>query len=279
MAYLRPSAILGAEELSRQALGVIGVHTSDDGRIQSILDGTVPIPSTPPSPPLSNATAPTAVPMVYEPCKLFYGTQMAYIFFRLHHILYTRLALARQLAQSESTNVKASHPLAYLDEASDDENDRNAIDPGTGTGVNSKLINRYGVYLGQLYAHLGGTIDSNKYEESCRSLLGNRAFVLYTLDKVIISIIKCLQAMANDDIVNKLIGLFVFHRSYTTANKREPTPEKGGPEPENKSGLAVEAAEKRGVDPEFYLNHVSAILSHTMEDVYRIQVSCVSLLL
>ena len=214
--------------------------------------------------------------MVYEPCKLFYGTQMAYIFFRLHHILYTRLALARQLAQSESTNVKASHPLAYLDEASDDENDRNAIDSGTGTGgVSGKLINRYGVYLGQLYAHVGGTIDSNKYEESCRSLLGNRAFILYTLDKVIISIIKCLQAMANDDIVNKLIGLFVFHRSYsiTGTNKNETKPENGVPEPENQAKLGLAADEKRGIDPEFYLNHVSAILSHTMEDVYRIQVS------
>jgi hypothetical protein len=35
---------------------------------------------------------------VADPSKLFYGTQMCYIFLRLHHALYVRLRIARQLA-------------------------------------------------------------------------------------------------------------------------------------------------------------------------------------
>jgi hypothetical protein len=85
-----------------------------------------------------------------------------------------------------------------------------------------------------------------RYEESCRQLLGNNAFVLYTLDKVIMQALKCLQAMANDENIQKLVGLFVYHRSL---------------------GLASGTGE----DPELYLNHVSQTLSHTMEDVYRFQ--------
>jgi hypothetical protein len=51
------------------------------------------------------------------------------------------------------------------------------------------------------------------------------------------------QAMANDENVTKLVGLFVYHHH---------------------SG--------RPVDPVVYRDHVACILSHTMEDVFRIQV-------
>lgn len=57
--------------------------------------------------------------------------------------------------------------------------------------------------------------------------------------------------MATDESINKLVGLFVYHRSRS---------EKTGP------GGPV------GVDPELYLAHVTQTLSNTMEDVYRIQV-------
>jgi hypothetical protein len=49
--------------------------------------------------------------------------------------------------------------------------------------------------------------------------------------------------MANDENVTKLVGLFVYHHH---------------------SG--------RPVDPVVYRDHVACILSHTMEDVFRIQV-------
>lgn len=54
-----------------------------------------------------------------------------------------------------------------------------------------------------------------------------------------------MKAMANDDSVNKLVGLFVYHRS--------------------RSGV-------EGVDAELYLNHVAHTLISTHEEVYRLQV-------
>jgi hypothetical protein len=53
--------------------------------------------------------------------------------------------------------------------------------------------------------------------------------------------------MANDENIQKLVGLFVYHRSL---------------------GLAT----GEGEDPELYLNHIIQTLSSTMEDVYRLQV-------
>lgn len=54
--------------------------------------------------------------------------------------------------------------------------------------------------------------------------------------------------MANDELSQKLVGLFVYHRSLSLAS------------------------DVRGEDPELYLNHVVHTLSNTMEDVYRLQV-------
>ena len=42
----------------------------------------------------------------------------------------------------------------------------------------------YQAFLGQLFALVDGSIDAARYEESCRLLLGNHAYVLFTLDKV-----------------------------------------------------------------------------------------------
>ncbi len=36
---------------------------------------------------------------VRDPSKLFYGTQLCYVFLRLHHTLFSRLRVAYQLAQ------------------------------------------------------------------------------------------------------------------------------------------------------------------------------------
>ena len=35
---------------------------------------------------------------VTDPCRLFFGTQMCYVFFRLHHALFSRIRIARNLA-------------------------------------------------------------------------------------------------------------------------------------------------------------------------------------
>ena len=84
---------------------------------------------------------------------------------------------------------------------------------GTKKHRNSGSKPPYQAFLGQLYALIEGAIDGNRYEDSCRQLLGNKSYTLFGLDKIIQQTLKCLQAMTNDESVNKLIGLFVYHKS------------------------------------------------------------------
>lgn len=104
--YLRHNSIIGAEELSplaRQAIGVTSVNNVD------VIHGGV-------------VTSSKSQLPVKEPCKLFFGTQMCYLFLRLHHIIFVRLCTARQLAKVENQRDRAAHPLSDLD-APDDVDD------------------------------------------------------------------------------------------------------------------------------------------------------------
>jgi paired amphipathic helix protein Sin3a len=166
---------------------------------------------------------------VQDPSKLFYGTQMCYIFMRLHHALYVRLRIARQLAAAAAQAARpGTHSALHTSAAAESDN--------------SKPV--YNYFLGQVMSMVEGTLDNARFEEFCRTLLGNKSYVLYTLDKLVAQAVKHLQAMANDENVTKLVGLFVYHHHNGSS-----------------------------VDPVVYRDHVACILSHTMEDVFRIQVS------
>ena len=173
--------------------------------------------------------------LVTDPSKIFFGTQMSYIFFRLHHTLYWRFVLARRLAnESIAANGSAEvHPMKQFDESEDEGESCKPVD-------DTKPV--YNCFLSQLYALMDGSIDNARFEDVCRQLLSNKCYFVYTLDKVIQQLLKCLQSMANDENVTKLVGIFMYHRSH----------------PE-------------GVDPVAYQQHVSSTLAHTLEDVYRIQ--------
>lgn len=199
---------------------------------------------------------------VKDPSKLFYGTQMCYIFLRLHHTLYIRLSMAHKLA------LEAAQHQAYLEESAAGSNNRQFTSNYNRTTLlqhmdapdtEAHMLNGeaaptaksrpiYNQFFGYLLSLVEGNIDNAKFEDITRSLLGNKSYMLYTLDKIINQGIKHLQAMANDENVNKLVGLFVYHHYKATTGA------------------------KAGIDPTLYQNHVSHILSHTMEDVYRIQV-------
>lgn len=207
--------------------------------------------------------------VVQDPCKLFYGTQMCYIFLRLHHTLYVRLRLARLLATEALATYRERHGGAgraanssVLSTAFQDAVSGTSASIGFNAGIGTsagettglehidKSRSVYNHFLGQVFALVEGSMDNARFEDFCRTLLGNKSYVLYTLDKIVVQMIKHLQAMANDDNVNKLIGLFVYHHNHQV------------------QGVTA----SRGVDPVLYKNHVAQILSHTMEDVFRFQV-------
>jgi histone deacetylase complex regulatory component SIN3 len=176
---------------------------------------------------------------------------MCYIFLRLHQTVYARLRIARMLAldlQQQQLATGCSTGPANTSSVPTNDAPSSFASSASNASVNSTTLgsnNRslYGHFLGGLQGLVEGSMDNTRFEDFVRNLLGNRAYPLYTLDKLISQLVKHLVAMANDDNVNKLVGLFVYHSFHRDA-----------------------------VDPTLYRSHVAQILSHTSEEVFRIQV-------
>lgn len=222
-AFLRPHTILGAEELSAQAMASVGVEreVNAKGEVKEKVFGKVvsPVAS-------SDKSSPPGF------CELF-CTQQMYVFLRMHHTLFSRLVQAKTLASQAMATKNMSHPLTHADEE-DDEMDVKIHSP--------VLTNPYKAFFGQVLAVVDGSIDINRFEECSRQLLGNRAFVLYTIDKLMQKMLKASQILATDEVVTKLIGIFVYNRS------------RGG-----------------ALDPTQYKKLAQACVAAAPEELYRLQ--------
>ena len=132
------------------------------------------------------------------------GPQCLYLFFRLHQILIKRLNVARKLAYSVDNDKTLSTMVEHI---SSEDN----IDVGR---------KRYDAFLSLVYGLIEGSYTSSfpglsstsaeggKYEDRLRCLLGHNAYELATMDKLISHILKNLQNMANDDIMQEMIQIF-----------------------------------------------------------------------
>ncbi|CAM9105712.1 unnamed protein product, partial [Ectocarpus fasciculatus] len=203
-AFMRPSCILGAEQLSSAALQAIGVSRDAQGR-DTILNG------------LKVPPAENEVP-VKRPQELFFGTQMCYVFLRLYHTIYVRILKTRRLAEAnaEAHNRNQSSMTKYddtADEAGYIGGHLGSPRSGAATaavtgGARGHRSDAYSCVLSHIVSMVDGSLDPTKFEDHCRQLLGNQSFFLYTIDKVLQQALKCLQAMANDETVTKLIGVY-----------------------------------------------------------------------
>lgn len=141
------------------------------------------------------------------------GTQSLYLFFRLHQVLVRRLNIAKRLAYKVSEDKTLSTLVEQM--SGNDEYD----DVGR---------RRYDAYLSLVYALVeGGSASSSsssqegtrsnaaeggKYEDRVRCLLGHAAYELATMDKLIGHILKNLQNLGSDDMMQNLVQLYRRHK-------------------------------------------------------------------
>ncbi|XVE75149.1 hypothetical protein DITRI_Ditri12bG0072300 [Diplodiscus trichospermus] len=52
-----------------------------------------------------------------------------------------------------------------------------------------------------------------RFEDDCRAMIGTQSYVLFTLDKLIYKLVKQLQAVASDEMDNKLLQLYAYEKS------------------------------------------------------------------
>jgi paired amphipathic helix protein Sin3a len=71
----------------------------------------------------------------------------------------------------------------------------------------------YAKFMSALYNLLDGSSDNTKFEDDCRAIIGTQSYVLFTLDKLIYKVVKQLQAIATDEMDNKLLQLYLYEKS------------------------------------------------------------------
>ncbi|KAL9664924.1 hypothetical protein QQ045_020333 [Rhodiola kirilowii] len=120
--------------------------------------------------------------------RVFYGNDSLYVFFRLHQTLYERLLSAKINSSSAEKKWKSLND----DDSSTDQ---------------------YARFMTALYSLLDGSSDNTKFEDDCRAIIGTQSYVLFTLDKLIYKLVKQLQAVAADEMDNKLVQLYAYENS------------------------------------------------------------------
>ncbi|MFS8159917.1 MAG: hypothetical protein ACMG6E_06850 [Candidatus Roizmanbacteria bacterium] len=103
--------------------------------------------------------------------KLQYGTQFFYIFFKQFYSIYERLIKARDLVSSkvDDDQIGKQEEEQKLDEYKSE---------------------RFDIFMGLVLATMNGSFDTNKYEDFARQLLGSRAYLLFSFEKLIASVIN-----------------------------------------------------------------------------------------
>ncbi|TVU22253.1 hypothetical protein EJB05_31937 [Eragrostis curvula] len=119
--------------------------------------------------------------------RIFYGNDSFYVLFRLHQILYERLLSAKTNSLTAEKKWR--------------------------TSKDSNPPDLYEKFMTALYNLLDGSSDNTKFEDDCRAIIGTQSYVLFTLDKLIYKVVKQLQAIATDEMDNKLLQLYLYEKS------------------------------------------------------------------
>lgn len=153
--------------------------------------------------------------LVAEGCPrrlVFYGHDAYYILFRLHRHLYERMQSARESSVAMGALRAAKDDVAVGGAAA---GGAAGAAPGDGdsaaAGAEAAAVHREFITL--LENTLDNRIDASTYEDECRMLMGTSSYVLFTLDKLIIKVVKQVSGLLGDESAVKLHQLFQYECS------------------------------------------------------------------
>ncbi|XVF84864.1 hypothetical protein PTKIN_Ptkin17bG0073500 [Pterospermum kingtungense] len=134
--------------------------------------------------------------------RVFYGNDSFYVLFRLHQAIFHQLS--NPFTQCQQTLYERIQS-AKINSSSADRKWRASSDPSP--------TDLYARFMSALYNLLDGSSDNTKFEDDCRAIIGIQSYVLFTLDKLICKIVRQLQAVASDEMDNKLLQLHAYEKS------------------------------------------------------------------
>ncbi|XP_013857067.1 paired amphipathic helix protein Sin3a [Austrofundulus limnaeus] len=138
--------------------------------------------------------------------NLFFVNNYWYVFFRLHHILCSRLL--RIYGQAERQIEEDAHERDVLG-LKREKNENPAIQLKMKEPMEVEVDEYYSVFLEMVRNLLDGNMEPANYEDSLREMFTIHAYIAFTMDKLIQSIVRQLQHLVTDDICARVTDMYL----------------------------------------------------------------------
>ncbi|KAG8440289.1 hypothetical protein GDO86_006159 [Hymenochirus boettgeri] len=142
--------------------------------------------------------------------NMFFVNNNWYIFLRLHQILCSRLSRiynqAERQVEEEMREREWEREVLGLKR---EKNDSPAIQLRLKEPMDIEAEDYYPAFLDMIRNLLDGNMDSNQYEDSLREMFTIHAFIAFTMDKLIQSIVRQLQHIVSDEICVQVTELYL----------------------------------------------------------------------
>ncbi|KAL7980354.1 hypothetical protein Chor_014683 [Crotalus horridus] len=159
---------------------------------------------------LFSSTAAQKLRSLDEAYNLFYVNNNWYIFLRLHQILCLRLL--RIYSQAERQIEVDSREREWEREVlgvKREKSDTPAIQLRLKDPMDIEVEDYYPAFLDMVRNLLDGNMDSSQYEDSLRDMFTIHAYIAFTMDKLIQSIVRQLQHIVSDEICVQVTELYL----------------------------------------------------------------------
>ncbi|CAG8603504.1 7985_t:CDS:10 [Funneliformis mosseae] len=133
----------------------------------------------------------------------FFGNNAFYCFFRFLQMLFSRLEQMKEGAQEKASN---SMNKSLNDAATDLGIQNNRLDPEIDMDLNHG--DPYTVMIELIEKQFDGEMELPTFEESLRYIYGTKAYIMFTVDKLVQNMTKQMQLLVSDAKSNALIHLF-----------------------------------------------------------------------
>ncbi|KAK9469030.1 hypothetical protein V1512DRAFT_258454 [Lipomyces arxii] len=145
----------------------------------------------------------------------FFANTAIYCFCRLFQVLYQRLDEVRRLESEISSDIRSRKPVEFAKELGIISTKIQDM------GLAFSPENCYGQMLEMCEKVIEGDLEHQWFEESLRQAYRNRAFKMYTVDKVVQAIAKHVHTIISDAKCSEIIMLYEKDRNQPKTTSRE----------------------------------------------------------
>ncbi|XP_049923786.1 paired amphipathic helix protein Sin3a-like [Epinephelus moara] len=142
--------------------------------------------------------------------NMLYVNNYWYIFLRLHHILCSRLL--RIYGQAEKQIEEDAREREWEREVlglKREKNENPAIQLKMKEPMDVDVEDYYSVFLEMVRNLLDGNMEPAQYEDSLREMFTIHAYIAFTMDKLIQSIVRQLQHLVTDDVCARVTDMYL----------------------------------------------------------------------